>query len=476
MLGVAIPGVAPTHEEPPAARSRAGTLLGMALPEAAAEARAPRPAPVPPTAPAPPPPVVPAPAPLELEPLPAALSLPKRSGVPAVAVVAAVFVVVVLAGALALALALRSGAPITARPKLDESGVEALEIQCDSCPDGTVVSLGASTTTIAGHAAILPLPAPLSIGDNVLPMTLVRPGSGRTKTVKVFVPVAYRVKTDLSTLGAAPPTITVRVEAKPGAEVIVDGRPVTLDEGGHGAQTIDVADETLGPSREGTAISRDIPFSVALSGREREEGGTLVVRAGVVPMHLDAPGRELYTDRPTGNVAGQTKPGAIVTIDGQPAPVDADGRFGVRVELPVGEKTITIAASAPPLATRTARAKLVRVASLEAAAEELASRRPLGFDAYSDDPERRVGELAVVDGEVVELRALLGHTVLLIEEKKTCPAGGRACLVRVVHGEEVRATRGDAVRAFGLVAGSASAGGRSMPDIEGVLVVPAGKR
>ncbi len=509
MLGVALPGIAPTNDKPaspvgPAPVQRAGTLLGVAAPGIApmqpgpphraptsqaahhgADPRQPGLAPAPaglapaPANLAPAPAIVPAPAPLVVEPLPEAPQVPRKKGVPAIAVVGIIFVLVALIGTGAALVIMRSGAPLAAQPQLDETGKESLKIRCESCPDGTTISLGASSSKVEGGATLLPLPAPLSIGDNDLEMKIDRPASGRDETVKVHVPVAYRVKADLATLTTAPAAITVRIEALPGTEVTVDGKPVALDDSGKGAQTIDVTSEVEGPSDEQKAIDKKIPFTIQAKGAAAPESGQLVVRAGVAPLHLDAPGLELYTDRATGNVSGQVKPGATLTIDGQNVAVDADGRFGVRVELPAnGEKTISIVTSAPPLAPRTVRSKLTRVASLEAAAKELEAKSPLRFDAYGADPKSKIGQLALVEGEIQEVRVSQGHTVMAVEEKKACSAGPAACLVRVVHGEEVKAARGDTIRAFGRVEGMATFNGQSIPDVEGALVLtkPAGKK
>jgi len=478
MLGVALPGIAPTHEKPPAQPApaqRAGTLLGVAAPGIAPSAAHVPPAYAaprfePPAAPAPP--VVPAPPPLVVEPLPEAPRVPKKKGIPAVAVVGIVFALVAIIGTVAALVILRAGAPLSAQPQLDETGKESLRIRCESCPDGTVISLGASSSKVEGAATLLPLPAPLSIGDNDLEMTIDRPPPGRDETVKVHVPVAYRVKADLSSLTVAPAAITVRVEALAGTEVTVDGKPVVLDASGKGWHAIDVSSEVEGPSDDQKTIDKQIPFTIKAKGAAAPENGQLVVRTGVAPLHLDAPGRELYTDRPTGNIAGQVKPGGTVLVDGQNVAVDAQGRFGVRVELPAdGEKTLTLVANAPPLAPRTVRSKLVRVASLDAAAKTIDAKSPLTFDAYGSDPGSKVGQLAMVDGEVQDVRVGQGHTVMAVEDKKSCTAKKGACVVRVVHGEEIKVARGDSVRAYGRIQGTATLNGQMIPDLEGALVL-----
>ena len=191
-----------------------------------------------------------------------------------------------------------------------------------------------------------------------------------------------------------------------------------------------------------------------------------------MPLALDAPGRELVTDKGSAAVAGQTRAGTIVTIDGQSVPVDAQGKFGVRVELAaVGEKPLEIVASAPPLAPRIAKVKVTRVASLADAAKGEDAQNPVGYDVFGADPASKVGQKAVVEGEVVDVRATAGHTVLLVEDKKKC-AKGASCLVRVVHGDEDKAARGDTVRAYGRVLGSVTASGKTVPDIEASLVLP----
>jgi hypothetical protein len=151
--------------------------------------------------------------------------------------------------------------------------------------------------------------------------------------------------------------------------------------------------------------------------------------------------------------------------------VDAQGRFGVRADLPAsGEKTFTIISSAPPLAPRVYRSKVTRVASIDDAARQLDARSPLAFAAFSADPARSRGKLVVVDGDIVEARAALGHVILLVEEKKACTQSD-ACIVRVIHGDDITVTRGDAVRAYGVLQGTVSNGGKTVPDVKGALVV-----
>ncbi|MBX3188705.1 MAG: hypothetical protein KF819_16930 [Labilithrix sp.] len=491
MLGVAIPGIAPTHapQGEPDLRSKQSTMLGVAIPGVAPthaghqgqqgtvqmQARPPVHIPsqvqntalgiaAPPLAP-----IVPAPPPLVDEPLPESPAVAPKRGVPALAVVGILIALVLVAGGVGAFFALRPHAPLTAQPQLDENGRESLKIGCATCPDGTVVALGASSATITGGAAVLPLPAPLSIGDNDLPVKIDRPESGRDEEVKVHVPVAYRVRTDLTTLSAKPPAITVRVEATPGSEATVENEPVKLDANGKGSYAIDLSKETQGMG-DTKPIERKLSFAITPNGG-KPETGQLTARTSAVALLLDAPGLDHVTEKTTAAVAGQTRPNATVTIDGQSAPVDAQGRFGVRVELAaLGERTLEIVASAPPLAPRIVKARIVRVASLADAAKELDAKSPIGFDAFGADPASKAGQSAMIEGEVVEARASGGHTLLLVDDRKTC-AKGASCVVRAMHGEELALKRGDLVRVYGRVVGPVTAGGKTVPDVEASLVL-----
>jgi hypothetical protein len=475
MLGVAIPGIAPTHA------SGGGHGATVQMPQAApvsAQQHHPRmPSQVQNTALGvmPPPDLKIVPRPKTLIdadvalPLPVAPEVPQKKGVSVFALVGILFALVAVAGGGIAFFALRNGGALTAIPQLDENGRESLKIGCTSCPDGTTVALGASTATVQAGAAVLPLPAPLSIGDNDLVVKIERPAGGRHEDVKVHVPVAYRVRADLSTLASKPPAITVRIEATPGSEVSVEEKPIALDATGRGSYAIDLAKETEGPG-DAKTFERKIPFAITPKGG-KPESGQLTARTTIVPLALDAPGRELFTDKGSAAVAGQTRPGTAITIDGQPVPVDAQGKFGVRVELTaVGEKPLEIVAAAPPLAPRIAKVKVTRVASLADAAKGEDAQNPVGYDVFGADPASKVGQKAVVEGEVVEARATAGHTVLLIEDKKKC-AKGASCLVRVVHGEDDKAARGDTVRAYGRVLGSVTASGKTVPDLEATLVL-----
>jgi hypothetical protein len=486
--------VTPSAGKPPAAPGKAiGTILGVAMPGIAPlrpgvdkTAFLPQ---QPPQAqrvalPAPPlEPIVPRPAPLVDEPLPDAPKRASRSGVPLAAVAGGLAGLVLVAGVV-VALVWKGAPPIVARPTLDAQGREALHLTCDACADGTGVNLSGTKTTFKNKEADLLLPSPLKIGQNPFSLQIARPGLGRDETVKVTVPVNFRIRADMSGVNAKPPVITVRVEAAAGTAVEVDGKPIALDgagaEVGRGEYVVDISAETQGTSTETKRIEKKIPFSVTQTGAGAEKSGgktdepvkgTLPAALGVTPLHLDAPGMHAVTDQKTFVVAGQTLAGGAVTINGQPAPVEPSGVFARTLDAPsTGEVAVDVVATMPQLAARTAHFAVRRVESLDAearAAEALASTL-LTYDG-ARDIAAHVGQGIVIEGEIIETRQVGHQTILVVTDRRGCAAKAdpNQCLARVLSGAHDTRKKGEIVRVFGHITRAVQAqNGRAVPEIE----------
>ncbi len=478
MLGVAMPGIAPTAAgEGPAHAPRAGvggTMLGVAMPGIAPThgqppARASQPKPRALGAPVPLEPIVPAPAPLFLDDERIAPPVrASRSGVPTWIVAASLAGVLLIAGVL-VAVLWRGSSPIVARPVLDAQGREALHLVCDGCADGTTVELAGSKVTLKAHEADLVLAAPLVIGDNPLALQVNRPGIGRDETVKLVVPVSFRIRADVSTVNAKPPVLTVRVEALPSSEVLVDGKPVALDAQGKGQIAVDVSAETSGPSVETRRVERKFAYQVTHKG-EAPSTGVLPAAVGIVPLQLDAPTSHAVTDQKTILVAGQTSVGSAVKINGDAVTPDATGVFSKSLAAPAsGELAIDVEASAPQLAPRTVHVAVRVVASLDAEARAAESKPHASYDDVKDDIAGHAGKPIAIEGEIVDTRAAGHQTILVLTDRRGCAgkADPNACLARVLFGGEDKRKKGDVVRVFGRVTRAVPAqNGRSVPEIE----------
>ena len=469
MLGIAAPGIAPAQSAPQAPpqpvpqapKALGGTMLGVAIPGIAPLHSSPGAAPPPQQhtpAPAPivyepPPPIVPAPAPFIHEAAPSAPTVAHKRGAP-IALVAVIASLVVLAGGAALLFFSRSGAPpLTASAKVSADGKEQLHLKCEGCPDGTTAAWQGAKATFASKEADLDLPAPLSIGDNTFQIALDRPGVGRDETVKLVLPLAYRIRGDLSALSSATPTINVVVEAQPGTTVTVDGKPVALDASGKATVGYDVTQETTGATDETRTIDKKIPYTVE-DKTKKTTTGEVAVRVAVLPLHVDAPGAMLVTSDATAWISGRTAKGSAVTANGKALTVAPDGAFEGPIDLQDGAQSVTVR-TAPAddaktkAAPRSATVQVKRVASIDAEAKALDTPDALGFDDAARDPAGNAGKPFTVIGSVLEARAGHHQTVLLVDDKRGCAKG--PCMVRVEHGADDGVRAGDPIAAYGTL-------------------------
>jgi hypothetical protein len=474
MLGVAVPGIAPIAASAPPPRGLAGTMMGVATPGIAPV----HPAPSPGGAPiatgvasaAPPRKVVeiaPKPPPLvddepELGPIPQRV----KRGVPFGVVAGVVAMLVVAAGAAAFFL-LRS-APLVVQPGLDAQGHEQLHLRCETCPDGTVAELDSAHTTFQNKEADLPLGNPLKVGNNPLTIRVNRPKLGRNDSVQVIVPVAFRIRADLSDLAAAHPAILVRVEAVNGTTVEVDGKPVALDASGGGVYATDITSETEGASEELRLIDRIIPYVVTPKSGLAEKG-KLTVRVGIAPLRLDAPGLHAVVEGAAFHLAGRTARGGAVTANGTAVHTESDGTFAQSFDIPaVGDLAVDVRSSAPQLAPRTAHLVVKRVDHLadEAKAREQAPEAT--YDTIAADIAGAVGKATVVEGDVAEARTTPVQTVSIIDDTRGCSHA--PCLVRVTYGGDARFKHGDVVRVYGRVTRPVAYGSSTVPEVEADFV------
>ena len=506
MLGVAMPGIAPVAagaaEAPrsPGYDGRSGTMLGVAIPGIAplqpglAQTRplAPQAAPRPRSFTDA---ILPMPAPLVDEPVPQAPERRAKRGVPVAAVAGGIAAVLAIAG-VAIAVLWKSAPPIVAAPGLDAQNRDVLHLTCESCKDGTVVELDGTKAPFAGGKADV-LVKTLTVGQNPFILSINRPGIGRDETVKIVVPVAFRIRADLSGIGASPPVIAVRVEADPDSDVRVDGKPLALDAQGKGSYPIDIDADTRGPSDDAKQIERKIPYAITIKGKPAAEQGEVTARMRVVPLHLDGPGSSAIIEGSTFVVAGQTTTGATLNVNGEAVKLEPSGAFARTMEAMAGETRVEVTASAPGVARRIVRFKVKRVEHLDAEAKAAdASTALLTYDAIASDIAGKIGQAAVIEGEVVEARVPGHQTILLIADRRGCaasrPTAGSAsradgaCLARVLHGasddgtpaaplvngQRLAVRRGDTVRAYGHVTRAVTtSAGKSVPEVEADFVI-----
>jgi hypothetical protein len=125
---------------------------------------------------------------------------------------------------------------------------------------------------------------------------------------------------------------------------------------------------------------------------------------------------------------------------------------------------------------RTVHIAVSRVAHLADAAKafEQQPQKPLGYDAVLADLVGKTGQSIVVEGPVVESRGSGHRTLALVDDRRGCAKG--PCLTRVVIGRDVTLTRGQLLKAYGVVArGFATPAGQTVPEVESAFVLVAGR-
>jgi hypothetical protein len=377
-----------------------------------------------------------------------------------------------LLAAAAFALLWKSSKPLSVAISADASGKDRIDLVCQECPDGTLVSLSSARAEVVGRKAYLTLPEPLPLGENHVSFGLQMPGAREPEAVPMTLPpVEYRIRPDTSTLVGDQPRLTLKIAAIAGSKVEIARQPVALDAAGNGEIAVDVAGELIGPASEVVSFEQSIAYRIAPpSGKTYE--GELAFKIGVTPLLLEAPGIDTVTDLERFMLAGRTTKGAELWVAGTTIAVDPSGRFAQLMSIDsVGETRVTVRATEPGLAPRFVSFRLQRVQSLE---NEAAQRRQKALSLA--DVRRRiadhVGSSVVVSGRVEEVRVDGHRSLILLQPDAGCD--GRSCLVRLVYGGLRKLARGQAVTAIGRLLGSVAAtagSGGEVPEVDVALLL-----
>jgi hypothetical protein len=358
--------------------------------------------------------------------------------------------------------------PLVVQPSLDPQGHEQLYIRCETCQDGTVAELEGARATFQNKEADLPLVHPLKVGNNPLTVRIDRPRFGRDGIVQVLVPVAFRIRADLSDLAAPQPAILVRVEAVSGSDVQVDGKPVALDASGAGLYTIDIRPETEGASDELRLIDRIVPYVVTAKSGPVEKG-KLTIRVGIAPLRLDAPGLHAVVDGATFHLGGRTVRGGTVTVNGTPVHTEPDGTFAQPFDISsTGDLPLEVRAAAPLLASRTAQLVVSRVDRLTDEAKVREQAPGATYDTIAADIPAAIGKATIVEGDVAESRTTSVQTIAIVDDARGCSRA--PCLVRVTYGGDTRFRHGDVLRVYGRVTRGVAYGSSTVPEVEADFV------
>lgn len=376
---------------------------------------------------------------------------------------------VLLLAALAFALLWKGNKPLSVSISVDEGGKDRIDILCQECPDGTIVSLPDGNATISSRKAYLTLAEALPLGESHVAFGLQYPTDPQPRTVELTLPpVEYRIRPNTSSLVGDEPRLTLEISAIPGSRVEIAQQPVALDANGQGAISVDLGAQLIGPASDVTTFEQAIAYSITPpSGKVY--AGELGTKIGVTPLLLEAPGLDTVTDLERFMLAGRTAKGAELWVAGTSIAVDGQGRFAQLMSIDsVGETRVTVRATAPGLAPRFVSFRLQRVSGLESeAAVRRRSARPLA-DVVGSIPDH-VGSTVVVSGRVEEVRVDGHRTLIVLQSDRECQ--GRTCLARLVYGGLRKLARGEMITAIGRLQGAVGAAGGEVPEVDVSLLL-----
>ena len=421
MMGVARPGIAPTHE-----RSSSGPPSSLRA--------------APPFVAPPPPPVI-VDAPIQKDPAMRTMPMTEpsqgdRATSPGVrsrrASLWPVLLIAALAAALAIAIIafmLRAKpAPAVAAEVRGEGDARELLVTCATCSDGSALVRGDTRATFTGGKAKLSLrKEDVALGTNRIAVSITDGKQQWPMTLEVAIP--FLVRADLSRLSTGAESFDLVFSVTPQVTAItIEGNDTKPTDG---AATISVPVAVASKDDERT-FARTIAFDVKIGGETR--AGALNVSIPYASLKLGLPGRNGVLLSPSGGtleVSGRTSPNAKVRLGDDPqliAVADASGIFRGRAQPSTDDATtVTLQAFGEGLAPRRVAIAFSRAVSATKALELLRTKATTPFAKVASKPEDHVGEWVDVKLVVAQTGEEDGRTVAVGDARCAAVEGGPRC-------------------------------------------------
>ncbi len=424
LVGVAVPGVAPTHAAPP--------VLGQQQPFQP-----------PPTFQAPPPFQQPA-----IDTLPSGRSFeslpppPRPSRAPAI--ILALVALVGVVGALVYVFVLRpSGPPPLTSAVEGDWNAPKLVVKCATCADGSTIDLGDKNATFAAGAATIALTAKdIKAGRNVFKGKVVPKGRS-PQDVALNVDVPYLVRTSLLPLEKGEQHIDVIFElADTVKSVVVDGEKVSGT-----THAVKIPE----PAADARAFDKAVAYEV-----QPKEGapmkGSLKLSIPYASLRLGLPGRRAFAIGGELEVSGKTAAGATITVGEQTLTADENGIFKGKVKVAEDAKELSVRAHASKLAARTVTQPIAHAKDAGEIAKTLKAEAKTPFDKIAEKPDDHLGAAVDVKIVVAQTKDEDGRTVAVGDQKCSATGEAQCPVVRVLLPPGATVNKGDVIEVLGVVA------------------------
>jgi hypothetical protein len=425
-----------------------GTMMGVALPGIAPTNDKPKPAPVvarkaPAFVPPPPPPAAPPPGmtTLAIEPE----SLPSKKGSRAPAVILIVLAVLGIAGVIAW-VSLRGHPPPSVRAEVrGDAAALQLYLRCEKCADGTAIDLGEGrSASFLNSEVSFPLAAgEIKAGTNTFKGTVTQKGE-KPHPLSLDVPIPYLVTPSLSPLAKGEPAIEVVFEvSKDVKSISVDGENVEIEGGTATARVV----VPVGGD-DAKTFDRTVKYEVTQAKGDPTKG-SLKLSVPYAPLRVGLPGRRPLVEGDGLDVSGHTQAGATVRLGAAPdAPTvvsDKDGLFKGRAKIASDAKTLEVRAFGPKLAPRAITMTLSRDA------KALRAEAVTPFDKIAEAPDANAGKIVVLKMTAEQSGEDEGRALAVGEAKCGATEPGKCPVVRILLPSGAAPAKGALIEVVGVV-------------------------
>lgn len=335
--------------------------------------------------------------------------------------------------------------PITGRINAN-TATPTLEVECQSCADGSFVELDQRRGTFQRERATIVLDDTPKVGANAFELHVHRTGMGRDEQVELAVEVDYRARWDLSGLATKPPRVNVNVEAAPGVSVKVDTAEVDLVEG-RGTRALAIAYPVGSMNASVEWLEQAVVITTQKAGAA-PISSPFQIRLPVVPLTIDTPWNTFQTEAKSVVLSGRTAPKARVLGPEGEAQADEAGYFELTVTPQLGLNNVELTASAEHHAPRSASCSFTQVDNLTPVAVAYQTDAIRRFDQLTAEATNAGAPVRVaLSGKVQDWKTSHNLTIILLTITSGCPS--RSCLVRVQYPGVLELSINQAISVFG---------------------------
>lgn len=404
LMGVALPGIAPTHDPPPQPRFVA------------------------------PPPYMPPPETTSLAPA----GVPKPSRLPAI--ILGLVAVAAMIG-VALYVFLRPAAPPAVTSSIEgDNKAPRLLVKCPTCADGSSIDLGDKSATFTGGAATIALAQKdLKVGRNVFKGQVVPKGKP-PQDVELAVAIPFLVHPSLAPLEKGESKIDVVFElADDQKAILVDGEKLE-------GKTYEV--EIPAPTEEARIFDKTVNYEVQPKSGPSVKG-SLKLAIPYASLRVGLPGRRPFAIGEEVEVSGHTSSGGAVHIGETTLTADDAGVFKGKVKIGKDQAELKIRAFSAKLAAREATVGITHAKDAAEVVKILRLEAKTPFLEVAKKPEDHVGKVVSAKLVVAQTGEEDGRAIAVGEAKcgdAKCPA------MRVLLPPGATAAKGDIFEVLGVVA------------------------